>query len=114
MFPVEGGSGIEDVCLNAKIHHGITESTQKFNYPFFGSPCPRGEETGLRNRAQEYVRRSVIRERLADVNEVVYVSRTKNETASELERIFSQFVLAMTGSFRALASQAIYVPEQMK
>ena len=68
----------------------------------------------LRDRGQEYVGRRVVGKSLADVNEVVHVSRTKNETASQLERIFPYFVLAMPGSFRSLASQTIYVPEQMK
>lgn len=71
-------------------------------------------KSDLRNRAQEYVRRSVVRESLADVDEMVHVSRTKNETASQLERIFAHFVLAMPGCFRSFASQAIHFPEQMK
>lgn len=69
---------------------------------------------GLRNRAQQYVGRSVVRKSIAEMNKVVHVSRTKNEAASELEWIFPHFVLAIAGSFRSFASQAIHLPEQMK
>ncbi len=48
------------------------------------------------------------------MNKVIHLSRTKDETASELEWILSHFVLAMSRSLRSLASQAIHFPEQME
>ena len=71
-------------------------------------------KSDLRNGTQEDVRRSVIRERLADVNEMVHVSRTKNKTGSELKWIFPDSVLAVPGSFGSLPSQAVDLPKKMK
>jgi len=48
------------------------------------------------------------------VNEKVYVSRTKDETSSELKWIFPDFVMAMAGSFGSLARQIVDLPKNME
>lgn len=58
--------------------------------------------------------RGIIRESFTDVGEAIHISRAEHKTSSELQRIFSQFVLAMSLGPGPFSRLAIEFPKNMK
>lgn len=65
-------------------------------------------------RFQNRFRQGVIPKSLADVDDAVQITRSKNEGPAQLERIFAELVLAVATRFGAFARERVVLAEQVK
>jgi hypothetical protein len=68
----------------------------------------------LRDRLQHVPGRSVVTEGLTHVDEEVFIPRRKHKTAAQLQRIFSQTMLLMSGGLGATAGLHVVSAQQME
>lgn len=68
----------------------------------------------MRKSGDYLLERRIVAESLADVGEAVYIPQTKNKRPTQLERVLSQLVLTVSGSFGPLARSRIVAAEQME
>ena len=67
-----------------------------------------------RNHCQQFRNRCGIAERLAHMRIEVAIAGSKDETASQLKRIFPQLVLAMAARTGAFASYSVIAPKKVE
>lgn len=67
-----------------------------------------------RQRGEQRGGRGIVAESAADVDEEVAVAGSENETSAQLERIFSELMLAVAGGVGAPARSGIIAAEQME
>ena len=68
----------------------------------------------MRQGCDYLLKRRSVTKGFTDVSEVVQVPRAEHERPAELERIFTQCVLAMAGSFRPFARGCIVAAQKME
>jgi hypothetical protein len=73
-----------------------------------------GRAVRQHNGVQEFMRIGIVAKCLADVDEQVFISRCEDKTSAQLERIFPQLELAMSGGFRPLPRSRIVLAQQVK
>jgi hypothetical protein len=65
-------------------------------------------------RSEERLRCGVVAERLADVREVVHISRAENKASPKLKWILAEFVLAMTRCAGPFAASGVIFAKKME
>src|SRR5262245_6479986 len=68
----------------------------------------------LSQRSQNVLRACVVTERFTYVDEQVFITRSKDEAAAELEGILAQLVLFVSGGLRALTSVHVVATQEME
>jgi len=68
----------------------------------------------LRQRGNHLRKRSIVTEGLADVSEVIHISRPEDKGPAQLEGVLPQLVLTMSGGLGPLARRGIIAPQEME